>query len=202
MIFLVKNRTFSFEKMGLKMSSGKWRPFWPGEDELSFPRLTGVAQRTPTFALGLLGLGRCWLLALLLLFWGSLLDLFRGLLGRWLLGSFLGSRLLQSSGLLDGLFLLLGLLQQLQGTLAFVDFVISNGLLLVVADEGSQLDSIDLVVGGDVLLDGSQRWSLFQGSQSSIHHRSKRRMVGLVSKSLQYTDILWWVVPLKFGNDK
>ena len=145
MIFLVKNRTFSFEKMGLKMSSGKWRPFWPGEDELSFPRLTGVARRTPTFALGLLGLGRCWLLALLLLLWGSLLDLFRGLLGRWLLGSFLGSRLLQSSGLLDGLFLLLGLLQQLQGTLGFVDFVISNGLLLVVADEGSQLDSIDLV---------------------------------------------------------
>ena len=30
----VKNRTFSFRKMHLKMLSAKWRPFCPGEDEL------------------------------------------------------------------------------------------------------------------------------------------------------------------------
>ena len=32
--FLVKNQTFSFKKMRLKMSSAKWRPFCPGECEL------------------------------------------------------------------------------------------------------------------------------------------------------------------------
>ena len=31
---LIKSNTFSFKKMHLKMSSVKWRPFCPGEDEL------------------------------------------------------------------------------------------------------------------------------------------------------------------------
>ena len=31
---LVKSRTFSFKNMRLKLSSAKWRPFCPGEDEL------------------------------------------------------------------------------------------------------------------------------------------------------------------------
>ena len=38
---LVKNRTFSFKKMRLKMLSAKWRPFCPGEEGLNhWGRLT------------------------------------------------------------------------------------------------------------------------------------------------------------------
>ena len=145
-------------------------------------RLGGLGLGSLLGGLGLLG---SWLL-------GSLLGRRLGLLGSWLLGSLLGGlgllgsllgRLgLFGSWLLGGGLLgdLLGLLNlaQLEGSggtssLGLDELASSNSRLQVPLDEGSQLGDIDiLVVGSDVLLDGSQGGSLpvLEGTDGVVDH--------------------------------
>jgi len=57
---------------------------------------------------------------------------------------------------------------------------VDDGLLQVLADEGSELLGVDLVRGGDVLLDGLQRAaaSLLQVLDGGVDHLRGRRMRG------------------------
>merc|ERR1719150_3482689 len=127
-----------------------------------------------------------WLVDLLLL-WRGLLGcrllggLLGGLLGRGLLGSLLGRLLggllgrLLGLGLLGlrllglGLLLLLG---QLVGGLDLDELLGLDSLLEGLADEGGDLDNVDLVVGGNVLFDGGQGGAvpLLQGLDGGGHH--------------------------------
>ena len=82
-----------------------------------------------------------------------------GLLGG-LLGALLGSGLLFGSCLFLGLFLL-GLSSQLEGARGTSSLSLDKDLLLGhvlegFLDKGSKFDHIDLVVGGNVLLDGRE----------------------------------------------
>ncbi len=132
----------------------------------------------------LLGLGSFRSLGFLLLF--GCLGLLGGLLGRRLLGCLLGCLGLLGSWLLGGWllgswlllwflnFLGLGQLEGSTGTgsLGLCEFAISNSLLQVPPDEGGNLVTVNLVVGGHILLDSrkGRSFSVLQGSKSSIDH--------------------------------
>ena len=112
------------------------------------------------------GLSLLWLGSSLLL--GALSLLFTG--------RFLGLGGLLSGSLLGLLFGLLGS-GDLEGSRSSLSLGLDDGLLLdqglqSLLDEGGQLDGVNLVVGGDVLLDGGQGGAIafLEGLDGGYHH--------------------------------